>query len=386
MAGPCDNDGKVRFAFPVPSSTAVLSVGVLLLIQAARRLERMLRGKAARSVVGLRQSAAGGSYHLRSGASSLITTATTGRGTAPALLRGVTTRLHGPAPSGARRKEPPASFYTSSSTSSSSSSSTTTASATAATKASTATSAASTPLMATPHHGTLVSRTLLQQPQTQARHVSSSPVPGSPASLAAAIIPPPLVDADVEGQQRLPRAERALAQVVPASLLADWKQIFKVLPPAPSPLWAHRNARHHVVPDDAMVSVAACPSEFWLVAKSKPTNHAGTSDKCCCATESIKFRSPVFAFCWALAAEFAERSKPPLCTHFSSLLLLFLYQKQFWKEDLMAGLSVTMVSIPLNLAIALGSGVPPEVRPPPPLLHLLSFHVVRALLHIEGKQ
>jgi hypothetical protein len=27
----------------------------------------------------------------------------------------------------------------------------------------------------------------------------------------------------------------------------------------------------------------------------------------------------------------------------------------------MAGLSVTMVSIPLNLAIALGSGVPPEV-------------------------
>jgi MFS superfamily sulfate permease-like transporter len=41
---------------------------------------------------------------------------------------------------------------------------------------------------------------------------------------------------------------------------------------------------------------------------------------------------------------------------------LRLVQKQYWREDLMAGLSVTMVSIPLNLALALGSGVPPEVH------------------------
>jgi hypothetical protein len=99
---------------------------------------------------------------------------------------------------------------------------------------------------------------------------------------ATAIIPPPLVDAD-EGQQRQPRAEQVLTQVVPASLLADWKQIFKVL--LPRTITALGTATcGPVVPDDAMVSVAACISEFSLVGKSKPTNHAWTSDACC-ATE-----------------------------------------------------------------------------------------------------
>ena len=31
------------------------------------------------------------------------------------------------------------------------------------------------------------------------------------------------------------------------------------------------------------------------------------------------------------------------------------------KDDLLAGFTVTMVAVPLNLAIAIGSGVPPEV-------------------------
>jgi hypothetical protein len=44
----------------------------------------------------------------------------------------------------------------------------------------------------------------------------------------------------------------------------------------------------------------------------------------------------------------------------------------------MAGLSVTMVSIPLNLAIALGSGVPPEVRPPPPRFSISSRSILFA--------
>ncbi len=82
---------------------------------------------------------------------------------------------------------------------------------------------------------------------------------------------------------------------------------------------------------------------------------------------SIKFR--VTRFCILLDPREPPvwpRSVPVAASLHSLLssLLLLLYQKQFWKEDLMAGLSVTMVSIPLNLAIALGSGVPPEVRPP----------------------